>query len=64
MSSHKGKVVPLLPRESDEALERLNRITGLRFARWPQSLVPLARQAAEEPEAPGEGASVIRFGVF
>ncbi len=63
MSSQKGKVVPLHPRESDEALERLNRITGLRFARWPQSLVPLARQAAEEIEAP-EGANVVRFGVF
>ena len=64
MSSQKGKVVPLHPRESDEALERLNRITGLRFARWPQSLVPLARQAVEELEAPTEGANVVRFGVF
>lgn len=63
MSSQKGKVVPLHPRESDEALERLNRITGLRFARWPQSLVPVVRQA-EEIEAPSEGASVVRFGVF
>lgn len=64
MSSQKGKVVPLHPRESDEALERLNRITGLRFARWPQSLVPLARQATEESEVPNSGATVVRFGVF
>ncbi|MBC9251741.1 hypothetical protein A9179_15830 [Pseudomonas alcaligenes] len=64
MSSQKGKVVPLHPPQSDEALERLNRITGLRFARWPQSLVPQARQATEDVVAVDEGASVVRFGVF
>ena len=48
MSSSKNKIVPLQPRDSEEALERLNRITGLRFARWPESLAALARQAAEE----------------
>jgi hypothetical protein len=63
MSSSKNKVVPLQPRDSGEALERLNRITGLRFARWPESLAALARQTAEENE-PVKPDSVVRFGVF
>ena len=63
MSSSKNKVVPLQPRDTDEALERLNRITGLRFVRWPQSLAVLARQAGEETE-PEKPSSVVRFGVF
>lgn len=63
MSSSKNKIVPLQPRDSEEALERLNRITGLRFARWPESLAALARQAAEESE-PAKPGSVVRFGVF
>ena len=63
MSSSKNKVVPLQPRDSEGALERLNRITGLRFARWPESLAALARQAAEESEPP-KPSSVVRFGVF
>ncbi|MDX5371332.1 MAG: hypothetical protein LPK18_02695 [Pseudomonadaceae bacterium] len=63
MSSSKNKVVPLQSRDSDEALQRLNRITGLRFARWPESLAALARQAAEEAE-PAKKDSVVRFGVF
>lgn len=63
MSSSKNKVVPLQPRDTDEALDRLNRITGLRFARWPESLAALARQAAEDAE-PERPSSVVRFGVF
>lgn len=63
MSSSKNKIVPLQPRDSEEALERLNRITGLRFARWPESLAALARQAVEENE-PAKPGSVVRFGVF
>lgn len=63
MSSSKNKIVPLQPRDTDEALERLNRITGLRFVRWPQSLAALARQTAEEAE-PEKPCSVVRFGVF
>lgn len=63
MSSSKNKIVPLQPRDSEEALERLNRITGLRFARWPESLAALARQAAEEHEPGKSGSSVCR-GVF
>ena len=51
MSSSKNKIVPLQPRDSEEALERLNRITGLQFTRWPESLAALARQAAEDDQA-------------
>ena len=47
MSSSKNKVVPLQPRDSEDALERLNRITGLRFARWPESLAALAPRIRE-----------------
>jgi hypothetical protein len=48
MNSAEDKVIHLRERDAEGALERLNRITGLRFARWPQSLAPLARQAACE----------------
>jgi hypothetical protein len=40
MTATKGKVIHLYLRDPQEALERLNRITGLRFSSWPQSLVP------------------------
>ena len=39
MTGTKGKVIHLYQRDPKEALERLNRITGLRFSSWPQSLV-------------------------
>ncbi|PTS84120.1 hypothetical protein DBR00_12195 [Pseudomonas sp. HMWF032] len=39
MTASKGKVIHLYQRDPQEALERLNRITGLRFSSWPQSLV-------------------------
>jgi len=39
MTATKGKVIHLYQRDPQEALERLNRITGLRFSSWPQSLV-------------------------
>ncbi len=35
------KVIHLHERDPREALERLNRITGLEFAYWPESLVPV-----------------------
>jgi hypothetical protein len=41
MTASKGNVIHLYLRDPQEALERLNRITGLRFSSWPQSLVPL-----------------------
>ncbi|MEX6500949.1 hypothetical protein AB5S05_02650 [Pseudomonas sp. 25A3E] len=37
----KGRVVYLYRRDPQQALGRLNRLTGLRFSRWPESLVPL-----------------------
>lgn len=48
MDSAGPKVIHLRELDAHGALERLNRITGLRFARWPQSLASLARQAAGE----------------
>ena len=40
MTASKGNVIHLYLRDPQEALVRLNRITGLRFSSWPQSLVP------------------------
>lgn len=48
MTDTKGKVIYLYQRDPQAALERLNRITGLRFSSWPQSLVSLVT-AAERP---------------
>jgi len=45
MSSTKDRVVYLHQRDPQEALDRLDRITGLRFARWPESL---AQSMAQE----------------
>lgn len=39
MPKSSAKVVRLHPCHSDRALESLNRITGLHFSRWPESLV-------------------------
>lgn len=39
MSSTERKVIHLHERDLQGALERLNRITGLTFTRWPQSLL-------------------------
>ena len=50
MTAKRSAVIHLHRLDPDEALERLNRITGLRFAQWPESLV---RSAAEG--AVGEG---------
>lgn len=47
MSSADNKVIHLHERDVEGALERLNRITGLSFARWPQSLAP--QQTQEQP---------------
>jgi hypothetical protein len=54
-------VIHLHRRDPQEALERLNRITGLHFARWPESLVPPPEPAAE-PLAERSGATA-RVGV-
>ena len=57
MTASKGKVIHLYQRDPQEALARLNRITGLRFSSWPQSLVNTATPSGEPsaaalPEAP------------
>jgi hypothetical protein len=56
-----GKVIHLHRRDPHGALERLNRITGLHFARWPESLVPAPREPAAEPLAERSG-STVRVG--
>lgn len=38
--SNKAKVIYLHQLDPQAALERLNRLTGLQFTRWPQSLKP------------------------
>lgn len=56
MSNATEKVVMLHPRDSRAALESLNRITGLTFSRWPESLVCNARMGAPTvaPSRPAE----------
>lgn len=55
MTAKRSAVVHLHRLDPEEALERLNRITGLRFAQWPESLVqPAADRAAEEGSASDE----------
>lgn len=57
MSRAVNKVVRLHPQGSSAALESLNRITGLQFSRWPQSLVAVPAGRAlpldAEPDVPG-----------
>jgi hypothetical protein len=56
MTATNGKVIHLNQRDPQEALERLNRITGLRFSSWPQSLVnpspPEPSIVSNSPETP------------
>lgn len=60
MTTTKGRVIHLYRRDPQQALERLNRITGLRFARWPESLVPLPEVAeGTEPPQPDECATQV-----
>lgn len=40
MFAASSTVVHLHRRVPQEALERLNRLTGLKFSNWPESLVP------------------------
>jgi len=48
MDTGSAKVVHLHRCKPREALEHLNRVTGLDFSRWPESLVGYCRQLAEE----------------
>lgn len=49
MTGRKDKVIHLHRRDPQGALTRLNRITGLHFARWPESLLTHAEQDAQPP---------------
>lgn len=58
MTEPKSKVIHLHQRDPDAALERLNRITGLRFARWPESLVPVEVDEAPATESVADTVSL------
>ena len=58
MTATKGKVIHLYQRDPQEALERLNRITGLRFSSWPQSLVN--SNPSEQLNSSGSSETVAR----
>lgn len=47
----KNRVIHLHRRDPQEALERLNRITGLHFARWPESLLEHVVAENLQPDA-------------
>lgn len=61
MTATNGKVIHLYQRDPQEALERLNRITGLRFSSWPQSLVNSSPSESSvvsgSPETPAQAGS-------
>lgn len=59
-SKKHGTVIALQHTRPEHALEGLNRITGLSFARWPESLVPAPTLQLEpelDPEFPAERAT-------
>lgn len=47
MNNDQKKVVHLHQRDPLSALERLNRITGLQFSSWPESLLPMVHEEAK-----------------
>lgn len=51
MKKDQNNVVHLHQRDLTSALERLNRITGLHFSSWPESLLPSVAPEAVEPTA-------------
>lgn len=52
MNKDLNKIVHLHQRDPLSALERLNRITGLQFSNWPESLLPsIEQEPAVQPEA-------------
>lgn len=59
MTAKRSAVVHLHRLDPEEALERLNRITGLRFAQWPESLVQPAVDSAAEEGSAGDGFHII-----
>jgi hypothetical protein len=59
MTATKGKVIHLYQRDPQEALERLNRITGLRFSSWPHSLVNSSAYV-EQSDTPGSSETTMQ----
>lgn len=51
MGTAKDKLIHLHERAPQRALEGLNRVTGLKFRQWPESLAPLAVQKETERPA-------------
>jgi len=39
-----GKIIPLHAKAPERALENLNRVTGLMFEEWPESLLDASHQ--------------------
>lgn len=52
MGSKKDKLVRLHERAPQRALEGLNRVTGLTFRHWPESLAPVVAQEEWESAEP------------
>ena len=50
MNKDQNKVVHLHQRDPQSALERLNRITGLQFSSWPESLLPSVQGGHDEQD--------------
>lgn len=59
MTAKRSAVVHLHRLDPEDALERLNRITGLRFAQWPESLVQPAVDSAAEEGGASDGFQII-----
>lgn len=48
--SSKGNVIYLHQLDPQAALARLNRLTGVQFSQWPQSLAPVVQEVARVVE--------------
>jgi hypothetical protein len=59
MTAKKGAVVHLHRLDPEDALERLNRITGLRFAHWPESLVQPVAESAVEVDGASDALDIV-----
>ncbi len=62
MNDDQKNVVHLHQRDPQSALERLNRITGLQFSSWPESLLPVVQGEAKDlpPQTELEPVAQIR----
>ena len=56
--SSKAKVIYLHQLDPQAALERLNRLTGLQFTCWPQSLKPAQPELAAPARGLAEGVAI------